>query len=179
MRLNQGTSDVQVYVLLETAAWRRITGDAPREGRPALGWDFGQSEAMSACAAYWPSSGRLEALASFPREPGLGERGTADGVGDLYRRMFQRGELVVTGGEAVDLREFVELARERFGVPSAMAEARTVSDPAGNSKLAKSTQGGRRRRAKDDAAAAILAVAIGSRRAKRPKRPGWRYAVAG
>ena len=49
---------------------------------------------------------------------------------------------------------------------AAMSEARAVGDPAGNWKLAKSTQGGRRRRAKDDAAAAaILAVAIGTRRA--------------
>ena len=60
---------------------------------------------------------------------------------------------------------------------AAMAEARTVSDPAGNAKLAKATQGGRRRRAKDDAAAAaILAVAYGSRRARRPNKPAWRYA---
>lgn len=47
---------------------------------------------------------------------------------------------------------------------SAMAEARVVSDPAGNAKLAKGTQGGRRANARDDAAAAaILAVAEGSR----------------
>ena len=58
---------------------------------------------------------------------------------------------------------------------SAAAEARTIGDPAGNWKLAKSAQGGRRRRAKDDAiAAAILAVAIGVRQAARP-RPRWRY----
>ena len=238
LRRNQGTSDVQVSVLLEASTWRRITGDAPREGRPALGWDFGQSEAMAACAAYWPASGRLEALASFPREPGLAERGTQDGVGDRYLRMATRGELVLTGGEAVNLAEFVELARERFGAPAAqaldrwrateardifkrvgfpavpiaergmgfrdgaedvrcfrracvegkvipapsllltaaMSEARTVSDPAGNAKLAKATQGGRRRRAKDDsAAAAILAVAYGSRRARRPNKPAWSY----
>ena len=44
---------------------------------------------------------------------------------------------------------------------SAMSEARTVSDPAGNMKLSKGSQGGRRVRARDDAAAAaaILAVA--------------------
>ncbi|MCY4572913.1 MAG: terminase large subunit [Gemmatimonadetes bacterium] len=48
---------------------------------------------------------------------------------------------------------------------AAMAEARTVSDPAANEKLAKSAQGGRRSRARDDAAAAaILAVAEGTRR---------------
>ena len=60
---------------------------------------------------------------------------------------------------------------------SALAEARAVTDPAGNSKLAKNAEGGRRLRAKDDAlAAAILAVAAGTRRAGRPKRRGWRYA---
>ena len=58
---------------------------------------------------------------------------------------------------------------------SAMAEARTVSDPAGNSKLSKSTQGGRRMRARDDAAAAaILAVAAGVRRPAVPARR-WVY----
>ena len=47
---------------------------------------------------------------------------------------------------------------------SALSEARTQVDAAGNAKLSKSTQGGRRLRARDDAAAAaILAVASGSR----------------
>ena len=58
---------------------------------------------------------------------------------------------------------------------SAMAEARTVSDPAGNVKLSKNAQGGRRARARDDAAAAaILAVAAGGRQPAQPK-PRWRY----
>ena len=58
---------------------------------------------------------------------------------------------------------------------SAMAEARTVSDPAGNAKLSKGSQGGRRMRARDDAAAAaILAVAAGVRQPTMPK-PRWRY----
>ena len=43
---------------------------------------------------------------------------------------------------------------------SALASARTISDPAGNQKLSKSTQGGRRKASKDDVlAGAILAVA--------------------
>ena len=47
---------------------------------------------------------------------------------------------------------------------SAMAEARTVSDPAGNRKLSRKGEGGRRQLARDDAAAAaILAVAEGIR----------------
>ena len=58
---------------------------------------------------------------------------------------------------------------------SAMAEARTVCDPAGNAKLSKGSQGGRRMRARDDAAAAaILAVAAGVRQPAMPK-PRWRY----
>ena len=58
---------------------------------------------------------------------------------------------------------------------SAMSEARTVSDPAGNQKLSKGSQGGRRLRARDDsAAAAILAVSSGVRQPAKPK-PSWRY----
>ena len=45
---------------------------------------------------------------------------------------------------------------------TALSEARLVSDPAGNEKLAKRGEGGRRTRARDDSlAAAILAVAEG------------------
>ncbi len=85
---------------------------------------------------------------------------------------------------AEDLRAFRRACETRRVTPvpslllrAALAEARAVSDPAGNSKLAKNADGGRRLRAKDDAlAAAILGVAVGSRRGGRPKRPRWRYA---
>ena len=47
---------------------------------------------------------------------------------------------------------------------SALSEAVTISDPAGNAKLAKSSEGGRRQASKDDpAASAVLAVAAGER----------------
>ena len=60
---------------------------------------------------------------------------------------------------------------------SAMAGARVVTDPAGNSKLAKGGQG-RRMRCRDDAAAAILAVAEGRRRPKaETKRREFLYAI--
>ena len=49
-------------------------------------------------------------------------------------------------------------------VRSALSEAVTISDPAANAKLAKSSEGGRRQASKDDAAAAcILAIAAGER----------------
>ena len=241
-RLNQGVDDVVQATLLDAGTWARIEGEVERDGKPVWGLDLGQTEAMAAVSAYWPASGRLEALASFPSEPGLGERGLADGVGDLYRRMENKGELVTTGGEAVDIAALIRIAWERFGAPAAiaadlwkrgelrdilkrvrlpvcpfetrgqgfkdgaqdvrgfrraclegkvtpaasllltaaMSEARVVGDPAGNWKLAKSSQGGRRRRARDDAAAAaILAVALGTRRADKPAGRGFRHVLAG
>ena len=52
---------------------------------------------------------------------------------------------------------------------SALSEARTVTDVAGNVKLSKGSQGGRRSRARDDvAAAAILAIAAAARRFRAP-----------
>ena len=87
---------------------------------------------------------------------GMGYR---DGAADvrLFRRAVAEGRVI----PAVSL-----LLR------AAMLEAKTISDPAGNAKLAKGSQGGRRQRAKDDAAAAaILAVAAGQRlQTGRPQR---------
>ena len=65
---------------------------------------------------------------------------------------------------------------------AALAEARVATDPAGNSKLAKNTEGGRRSKARDDAAAAaVLAVAAGFREwHSKPSRPrARRSALAG
>lgn len=83
---------------------------------------------------------------------------------------------------AEDVRQFRKACADRRVIPapslllrSAMAEARTVSDPAGNAKLSKGSQGGRRLRARDDAAAAaILAVAAGVRSPVETRRR-WRY----
>ena len=49
---------------------------------------------------------------------------------------------------------------------SAMREARVVSDPAGNEKLSKASQGGRRGRGRDDAAAAAILAAAHLQRSK-------------
>ena len=242
LRLNGGTSDTEESVLLEAGTWAGIEGETDRAGRCVWGADLGTSAAMSAVAAYWPDTGRLECVAAFPFEPSLAERGLRDGVGSLYVQTHTRGELIQTGGRAVDLGGLLREALERFGRParivadrwreaelrdaldkagvppaaleirgqgfkdggedvrgfrrailegratpapslllrSAMAEARVVTDPAGNSKLAKHSEGGRRHRARDDAAAAaILAVAAGARVASRPRRRRLRHALAG
>ena len=87
-----------------------------------------------------------------------------------------RGQGYQDGG--ADVRAFRRACAEDRVVPvrslllrSAMAEARTVADAAGNAKLSKGSEGGRRLRARDDAAAAaILAVAEGTRNPQRRRR---------
>ena len=226
LRLNGGTSDVEVQVLIDAALWGSLEHVAARQGPLVWGIDLGTSQAQSAIAAFWPQTGALSCLAAFPCEPSLEERGLRDGCGRLYRDCCDRGELLTLGQRAVDVGALLRAGMERFGRPdllvadrwreaelrdaleaagvppaalevrgmgyrdgaedvrqfrrtcaegrvapspslllrSAMAEARTISDPAGNSKLCKGSEGGRRMRAKDDAAAAaILAVSAGVR----------------
>ena len=229
LRLNQGVPDTERAVLLDAEAWRRAGRLGPPEaeerGGYVLALDLGTSAAMSAAAAYH-RDGRLEAVAVFPEIPTLAERGLADGVGGMYQRMAERGELLVRGRRVADISALLAEALARWGRPSAVvcdrwraaeltehlegmrfpraalvirgqgfkdgaqdvrdfrravlgdlvrpAEslllrsalevARVVTDPSGNSKLSKGTEGGRRSRARDDAAAAaILAVAAGYR----------------
>ena len=86
-----------------------------------------------------------------------------------------RGQGFKDGGE--DVRTFRRACLTGKVVPvvsllmrAAMREAVTVSDAAGNAKLAKHTEGGRRSRARDDAAAAgILAVSVGVRGRPEPE----------
>ena len=237
LRVNLGTEDAAVAVLLDAGLWRAIEGEAERAGARVWGVDLGATAAQSAVACYYPQTGALASLAAFPGDPSLGERGLRDGVGGLYVECAQRGELLTLGRHTVDVAALLQAALDRFGRPSrivadrwregelrealdaagvplavlefrgmgfrdgaedvrgfrkacadrrvipapslllrsAMAEARTVSDPAGNAKLSKGSQGGRRLRARDDsAAAAILAVAAGVRQPAAPRRR-WRY----
>jgi phage terminase large subunit-like protein len=73
----------------------------PREGQVIVGIDLGGSASMSAAAFYWPASGRLEALGTFPSVPSLADRGAADGVSGRYMEMEKRGELATLGDKTV------------------------------------------------------------------------------
>jgi len=76
--------------------------DLPERSGPCiLGVDLGGSRSMSAAAFYWPDTGRLEALGTFPAFPALADRGAADGVGGRYGEMHDRGELSVMGENTV------------------------------------------------------------------------------
>ena len=120
LRLNLGLSDTLQSTLLDAGTWARIEGEAPPDGPPVWGCDLGTSEAMSAIAAFWPKSGRLECFAALPHRPDLRERGLADGVGRLYLDMARRGELLLAGERVSDIAELLGEARARWGRPSAL-----------------------------------------------------------
>lgn len=86
----------------------------PRDGPCILGIDLGGSRSMSAAALFWPDTGRLEAVGTFPCKPSLADRGAADGVSGRYTEMHERGELSVMGENTVPpglwLSEIVRLA---------------------------------------------------------------------
>ena len=124
LRLNGGTSEVAEAVLLEASTWARIEGAADRAGPVVWGCDLGTNAAMSAVAAFWPATGRLETVAAFPVEPPLAERGLSDGVGVLYVDCAGRGELIQTGQRAVDLDGLLIEALTRFGRPNVIAADR-------------------------------------------------------
>ena len=122
LRLNQGVSDTVVSVLVDADTWRGAQALPEPESRSTdyvLGVDAGQNAAMSAAAAYH-RDGTLEAVACFPELPSLAERGLADGVGDLYLRMAERGELFQAGRRVSDLPALLRECLERWGRPVAI-----------------------------------------------------------
>ena len=73
-------------------------GDAERDGFCVIAWDNGGSNSMTCFSAVWPWTGRVECYGAFAGIPDLRQRGQADGVGDLYLRLQQAGELEVFDG---------------------------------------------------------------------------------
>lgn len=97
------TEDRSVLVTVDEWMGAEVSPDdlPEREGPCILGVDLGGSRSMSAAAFYWPMTGRLEALGTFPAVPSLADRGASDGVSDRYAQMHERGELSVMGENTV------------------------------------------------------------------------------
>lgn len=104
-------------VLLTTDQWLQAEVDElpERAGQCVVGIDLGGSVSMSAAAAYWPESGRLEAFGAFPGNPSPADRGAADGVGDRYTQMQARGELVIVGDRVVPAPALLNEVMARLG----------------------------------------------------------------
>ena len=120
LRLNLGTADHEIAVLIEVAAWERAEVDilpAPA-GVAVWAFDLSGGDALASVACYWPRCGRLEALAAFPALPDLAERGRTDGAD--YGRMHADGDLLVLGGErsrVVPVAELIGEALRRWQRP--------------------------------------------------------------
>ena len=117
LHLNAGVEDVLESKLIEVELWRKIEGDAEPIGPTIWGVDLGESHSQSAIACYWPQTGRLEAISAFPQHPSLATRGLKDGVGVLYQKCNEAGELLVLGNHSSDTGELVRVAVERWGRP--------------------------------------------------------------
>ncbi|WP_299907670.1 terminase large subunit [uncultured Paracoccus sp.] len=102
---NERVSTEDRSVVVTVDEW--MAGEVSPEDLPArrgpciLGVDLGGSRSMSAAAFYWPETGRLEALGTFPGKPGLADRGASDGVSGRYTEMQERGELFTLGETTV------------------------------------------------------------------------------
>ena len=118
LRLNQGVSDTRESWLLDPDTWASIErADTPRMGKYYLGIDLGENASMSCAAAYWPDTGALQAIGVFAEQPGLLDRGHNDGVGELYVRAAERGELFQAGELVSDPAELLRLALDTWGRP--------------------------------------------------------------
>ena len=100
------------------ADWRaceRSADDLPQRSGPAVvGFDIGGSASLTALAAFWPDTGRLEAWAACGDTPPLLERSRADGLGDVYCRMQDRGELRTYSGRVTPAADFLADCAERL-----------------------------------------------------------------
>jgi phage terminase large subunit-like protein len=97
------TEDRSVLVTIDEWLSAEVDPDQlpERSGPCILGVDLGGSRSMSAAAMYWPDTGRLEALGTFPSTPNLADRGASDGVSGRYVEMQERGEMSVMGDATV------------------------------------------------------------------------------
>ena len=89
--------------------------EPPREGPVTLGFDLGGSVSMTAAAAFWPFTGRLEVYGAFPSHPSLKDRGEYDGVGAVYEVLYNEGELWTIGNRLVDAPEFIKRVLGKLG----------------------------------------------------------------
>lgn len=123
-RLNQPVSGRrQGDPLVGLDAWDAVVADElpPAEGRPFVGIDVGRTQSLTAVAACWPATGRVEVVAAVGGTPSLADRGTADRVGRLYERAASEGHLIVGSADTriAPLPMVLAECRERWGLPAA------------------------------------------------------------
>jgi phage terminase large subunit-like protein len=119
---NERVSGETRDVLLTVDEWLacEVTEPPARQGQVVIGIDLGGSASMTAAAFYWPETGRLESLGTFPSKPNLADRGANDGVQGRYVEMNQRGELSTLGDQTVPIAPWlIEVMAQVEGEPVA------------------------------------------------------------
>ena len=91
-------------------------------GPMVLAFDLSGGDAMAAVSSFWPTTGRLEALAAFPALAGSG-RTRADGRCRLRADARATATCCPMGRRVVPVSELVDTALQRWGRP-----ARIVAD---------------------------------------------------
>ena len=125
LRLNLGTSEINEAFLLEPDVWLGLEGDANTSGPFVLSFDLGTSEAMSCASAYFLNTRALDCVACWPELPSLEEREKKDATEEgLYRKMYERGEIIIAGRRVTDTGALVREAISRWGQPSAIVADR-------------------------------------------------------
>ena len=115
LNLPQQPGSEMIFSLADWLACVTAADDLPpRDGECTVGFDLGGSSSMTALAAVWPRTGRMECWGAFPATPSLADRGTADGAGNTYLRMESRGELKIYAGRITPVGEFLKDCGERL-----------------------------------------------------------------
>ena len=119
LRLNRPVADHAASLVVDAGAWGRCGEGGTRDGWYALGVDLsGSGASWTGLAAYWPSTGRIEAFAVVPSDPPLSVRERADAVPDgRYGAWAADGLIVPLGGRSVSVPEVLEEAQRRWGRP--------------------------------------------------------------
>ena len=115
--LNQPRSPSTETICLASewlACERTADGLPERDGDCVVGIDVGGSASLTALAAFWPVTSRLEVWAACGDTPPLLERSRADGLGDVYCRMQDRGELRTYSGRVTPAAGFLADCAERL-----------------------------------------------------------------
>ena len=85
-----------------------------RSGLCFVGFDIGGSVSLTAAAAYWPDTGRLDTWGGCGDTPDLLARGEADGVGGRYMTMADRGEIRTYPGRVTPVSLFLQWVVEEL-----------------------------------------------------------------
>ena len=104
-------------LIVSLGDWQAVTAKEPaeRSGSCFVGIDAGGSASMTALAAYWPSSGLMEAWAGLPDTPPLPEREQRDRVPPrTYAAMRDEGTLRTYPGRVTPLDAFLRDCGDRL-----------------------------------------------------------------